>query len=236
MAKRAARDNRVPPQVRSSHAARCVLVQRFAMHIGRMTFAANHADRPPYRDSDPVPRRERQAADKRAHVVRPPSIGGHMAVPHADGDWGCFTCWKRADTSDRLASVRCEGDVLLRWAARDDRLLAAGRADAATHTLQMIGNLVWCTACGAYSADRAVGIVASCRGRPPRNGDWGRHTKLARLLRGLHPKTGHPLQACSWKIPPGLLRDADRRVQVGLRDRIRAELGLPSISGKCVHW
>ncbi len=230
LAKQAARECRVAPQARAAHVARWVLTQRFARHIGRATYAANHADGPPCRDSEPVPRRERQAVPRPTGDVRPPRLGGHVPVPREDGGWGCYICWKRSAAPGRLAGERCDGDVFNRWAARDARLAAAGRADAATHSLQMVGSIVWCTVCGAYSSQRAVGIAAECRGRPLRTGEWGRHTKLARLRRGLHPKTGQPVDVRSWKRPPELLRDADALVQGDLTDRLRAEVGLQSLS------
>ncbi len=229
LAKAAAAARRVPPLARAGSVARDLLCQRFARHIGRMTYVANHAGGPPYRDSDPVPARARLVAERLVHAERPPRLGGHLPVPQPDGRWGCHTCWKKAASRANLAKGRCTGDVFLRWAKRDGRLTATGCGDSTTHNLQMTGELVWCATCGAYSSQRAVGIMADCRGRPPREGHWGRHTALSRLRRGLHPKTAAPLEAATWKRPPDLLQEASAMTQRGLREQLRNELGLPVV-------
>ncbi len=228
LAKAAARSARVPATVRAAVAARHCLIQRFAMHIGRMTHAANSFGSPPMRDSDPIPKRCRQARKTDSMAQRPPRLGGHVLVPRATGGWVCQVCWKATATWSRLAHTICRGDVFLRWAERESALAGIDSSDATSHTLRMTDGLVWCATCAAYASERAVGLAAPCRGKPPRGMEFGRHTKLARLRRGLHPKTGQPLRGVTWPQPTTIIEQADADTQRVMTARAREAVGAPS--------
>ncbi len=220
LAKAAAREQRVQPAARAAHVARYLMTQRLALYIGRMTKAANGAGNPPLRDAEPVPARHRQAAERRAQPERPPSIGGHVLVPRRGGGWSCHLCWKHSAVREKIAHETCGGDVFRKWADREAELAGHGSADATTHTLRITGDVVWCAVCAAYGSERAVGLAAPCRGRPPRGAEFGRHTKLARLRKRACTRK----QDSRWPRAPPLLPSP-------LKPRQQRSASLPGASG-----
>ncbi len=226
LAKAAARPGRACPAARAAHAARQLLTDRYARHLGRVTRMANNAGEPPLRDSAAVPTRERRAVGRRAPAPRPPALGGHILVPRDKGGWACQVCMKRSMRRGNLVARKCHGSALHMWARREATLAAKGTADSSTHRLRTTGNVVWCEACGAYGTERAVGLADACRGPPPKGADWGRRTLLARLRRGLHPRSGEPLGGQSWAHPRELEHQAAERAHRVFAARQRHEHGL----------
>ncbi len=136
-------------------------------------------------------------------------------------------CWKHTADRSRLAHLPCKGDVFYRWAEREAALTGKGATDSTTHVLRITGPAVWCSICGAYATERAVGLAAPCRGRPPKGAEFGRHTKLARLRRGMHPKTGLPLDGPTWPDPQTILHEAEAATQNVLTQRVRVAFAMP---------
>ncbi len=226
LAKAAARSRRAAPEVRAAHVATYALARRYVCHLGRMTHAANNFGQPPVRDSQPVPPRLRRKLPKRELDARPPRLGGHVLVPRLAGGWSCQVCRGFAKCKANIAHRMCKGDVLARWAQREATMARDGITFATSHVLRLLGDVVWCTRCAAYGTEKAVGLAAPCRGPPPRGADWGRHTKLMRLRRGLHPKTGARIALTSWPRCEEIIRAAETEEQQVLAERFRGQLGV----------
>ncbi len=229
LAKAAAAAWRLPPQQRAAVAAHRILVHRLAMHIGKITWAANHAGDPPMRDSDPIPKRARRNRGPKCAVERPPALGGHVVAPREGGGWSCVVCKRRSVNKDKFSAGRCSGDAFNRWAQKEAALTEGEQRVSSSHVLRLTGQVAWCATCGDYATERAVGLAAPCRGRPPRGSQWGRHTKLARLRNGLHPKTGEPLAGSTLPAPRDILAMADVATTMAITDDLRGEVGLPPL-------
>ncbi len=226
LAKAAARLRRAAPELRAAHVARYALTKRFVCHLGRMTHAANNSGQPPARDSQPIPPRLRRKLPRRDLEARPPGLGGHVLVPRANGGWSCQVCRTFATRRAAIARRACTGDVLARWARREATMAKDGVAFATSHALRMLGDIVWCARCAAYGMEKAVGLAAPCKGPPPRGAEWGRHTKMMRLRKGLHPKTGALVAPRSWPRGEVILREAQVQEQRVLAGRFREQLGV----------
>ncbi len=105
--------------------------------------------------------------------------GGHRWV-FAAGYWRCEVCWiltVKAEIDPALAHRKCEGPK---------QSLAVQRIADRGHRMGMaVGQVpvLFCTACGSFSARRVYGLGAACRGTPTRAGAQA----LARIRRGLQP-------------------------------------------------
>ncbi len=229
LAKAAAAAWRLPPQQRAAVAAHRVLVHRLAMHIGRVTWAANHAGDPPMRDSDPIPRKARTSRGPRCVAERAPALGGHVVATREGGGWSCVVCKRYSVNKSKFSAARCSGDAFSRWAQKEAALTDGEQRVSSSHVLRLTGQVAWCATCGDYATERAVGLAAPCRGRPPRGSQWGRHTKLSRLRNGLHPKTGEPLAECTLPAPRDIIAMADEATSVANANGLRGEVGLPPL-------
>ncbi len=105
--------------------------------------------------------------------------GGHT-WKFAAGFWRCDTCWLMTLKPDLDAATvhrRCPGPK---------QELEATTIVRRGHTLGHIDGqmpILFCTACGSYSARRAYGLGAECRGTPTKAGAQA----LSRIRRGLQP-------------------------------------------------
>ncbi len=223
LAKKRAKAARADPATRAAIAACRVLTLRVASHIGRATWSANANAENRGKDAATVSSPTRAAARlglasvRRRGCVRGTAddersftVGGHLLVKDGSGGWRCAICWASSGRRARIAGQRCQGDVAAKWAERAQAMAAADAIDSVGHQLRITGPLTWCTRCGAYAEHHAVGLAAPCRGAPPRGGEFGRHTKLARLRRGCHPKSGMPLAAKAWASVADMIETARR--------------------------
>ncbi len=105
--------------------------------------------------------------------------GGHKWAFSA-GSWRCEVCWRmtlKPDIDAALAHGKCDGPKESLEAAR-----IAGRG----HKLAHVGGqmpVLFCMTCGSYSARRAYGLGATCRGTPTKAGMQA----LSRIRRGFQP-------------------------------------------------
>ncbi len=223
LAKQRAKAVRADPATRAAIAARRVLTLKVASHIGRATWTANSNTDGRGKDSATVSSparaaarlglasaRRRRSARETLGDERSFAVGGHLLVKNGSDGWRCAICWTSSKCRARIASQRCGGDVAAKWAERAQALAAAETTDLAGHELRITGPLTWCIRCGAYAEHHAVGLAAPCRGAPPRGGEFGRHTKLSRLRRGCHPKSGLPLAARAWATVVDMVEAARR--------------------------
>jgi hypothetical protein len=176
LAKVAARSRRAAPAARAAHVAGLVLTRRLARHVGRMTHAANHVGEPPLRGWQPVPVGATSSPPRRRLDDRPPNLGGHVLVPMDQGGWVCTICRRSAKYRANIASKKCQGNVLRRWARREAAWRSGGADAHTTHSLRMTGDIIWCASCAAYGTVRVVDLAAPCKG-PPRGGRSGAGTR-----------------------------------------------------------
>ncbi len=176
-----------------------------ATMIGRLTWAANHGDGQPPRDSAPVRRTRRGDELPPGEAVRlprrrappqprPPQLGGHVVAERSGGAVACGVCRKFSAARATFLAQRCPGMAALRWAQREQADEHGQRGGASTHLRCLTDGIVWCMRCASYSAERAVGLTRQCRGQLVKGVDWGRHTSLARLRKFRHPKTNAALR------------------------------------------
>ncbi len=127
----------------------------------------------------PMPRERMQ----RRPVARDGAVlrgrGGHEWEYRA-GSWRCSICWAltiKADISAELAHRRCGGpkqSLMAEAITRRGHRLAYAEGDL---------GIMFCWDCGAFSARRAYGLGAACRGTPTPAGAQA----LARIRRGEQP-------------------------------------------------
>ncbi len=128
---------------------------------------------------DPMPRdrMKRRPVLKDGAQLR--GDGGHLWVYRA-GCWRCDICWIltiKADISPAVAHRRCQGPKeSLAAEAITNRGHKLARAEADL-------SLLFCWDCGSFSARRAYGLGATCRGTPTPAGAQA----LARIRRGEQP-------------------------------------------------
>ncbi len=92
--------------------------------------------------------------------------GGHQ-WKFAAGCWRCTICWTltvKSEIDARLVHRRCPGPKL--------SLAAASIVQSGHKLAHAAGQLpfMFCITCGAFSARRAYGLAATCRGTPSRAG------------------------------------------------------------------
>ena len=166
-----------------------------AWWIARVTAAANAWGPDRRRDSEPRSRRrlaqQQDAGGRRRAEEIPIPLGGHDIVPaaaHTARAWQCRVCHRSAARRQALASSRCPGSAVRRWASQAAAAASSGKGSGGGHTLLLTGSIVWCFRCGASACTRAHLLLRPCRGRL---------LSLAqahqRLLLGLHPTTRVPL-------------------------------------------
>ncbi len=221
LAKRAALGARAPLAYRAEAAACDEVLRRVGCHLGWTTWAANNGPEAMRRDAVTLTAaqraertRRRQAGEdvQRRRVIvkheRSPLLGGHY-LGYSGGWWECALCWTRARTRTSIASAKCRGSAAARWAQLEAEAMdvASGRGcrGGRAHTRWMTDDIMWCSTCGAYAEQRAVGLASACRGPPPASGS-GRTTSLARLRAGRHPKTGVDLRGVPIPEPGGVKR------------------------------
>jgi len=148
---------------------------------------------------------DRGAPQVRATVLtaRPNAFGGHDLVA-LEGGWKCRRCFKQSGSWNVLAPQRCTGSAATRWARMAAHSVTHGIRLNGGHTRWLSDDTVWCSTCGSYATDAAVGLTSECK--PPltvtttckgRNGmrNWTyvqRHTQLNRLIKGFHPISNLP--------------------------------------------
>ncbi len=204
LAKAAARGVRAPLAARAAAVACDLHVFKLALCVGRLTWCANNRPDEPRRDALAPPRIARGGGEDggmrpppRGRVTkpdRPPLLGGHVLLRMAGGSWRCGVCWATSARRATLATLRCAGSAVARWAQRELALVSAGGADGPLHRRIMTGPVVWCAICGSYAIDHAVGLSKPCRDPLPTAGS-GRRTALNRIWKWQHPKTGAWLDA-----------------------------------------
>eukprot|EP00973_Karenia_brevis_P009135 1238075-Karenia_brevis.AAC.1 len=59
-----------------------------------------------------------------------------------------------------------------------------------------MGRIVFCCICGSYASSKSVNLKHGCDGPPlsQSSRDKDRRRRRERLLKGLHPVTGRPIQ------------------------------------------
>ena len=199
LAKRAAIRFRAPASSRTQVVNAERRAAELAVFLGIATHAANASPIPPGRDSAPTAKpgaagtRTTNRPRTTSHT-RPPSLGGHTLGKLGDR-WGCSVCWRSAATRGRLAPKRCKGSAASKWARRELALVHAGTSDGRRHNRIMTDGIIWCSACGQYAIDFAVGLARPCRGRP-----FGPGAKACRdrLMRYLHPRSATPLHGAHY--------------------------------------
>ena len=77
---------------------------------------------------------------------------------------------------------------------------SAARSDFQPHVLHLLGGIVFCDACGLYAQIRGQGLSQSCKRHVASK---GADHRLARLRRGIHPKTGIALDMLPVPLLPG---------------------------------
>ncbi len=202
-AKLAVEAHRVPLVVRKRLADWDREVMQLARWVGLATHLANHLPEYPYRDSV-ASRAMAQAAKlrrrgavangarrRRKKVVeqRPPALGGHD-LQWAGGRWTCCACRRSTRHLGRMAPLQCSGSAVVRWADKAATLAEAGVTVGGGHCRQLSGDVMWCSACGAYASGVAKGLAKPCLGRVRGWNGGGRHQQLLALRNGRHPKTG----------------------------------------------
>jgi hypothetical protein len=168
-----------------------------AWWVARVTLAANQWGPLGLRDSESAARRsgprELRRLRRRAPPEDiPPALGGHTVVRAASScarPWLCVVCRCSARRRDTLATTRCRGSAVVRWARRATEAAERGEALGCDHQLLLTGLLVWCFRCGANTCTRAVNLAKPC----PRRVTAFLAQARQRLLLGLHPSTRVPL-------------------------------------------
>ncbi len=124
----------------------------------------------------------------RERMARPPAVregathssaGGHSWI-FANGLWRCRCCLKLTldrQLSSHLITQECPGP---KPSMQLDAMTARGHTLARTTSTVPI---VFCTKCGAFTARRAYGLAARCRGTPTPAGAQA----LARIRKGQQP-------------------------------------------------
>ncbi len=204
LAKKAARDIRVPKHVRDAVDASHSVAHWVAKQVGWATVAANNLPASPYRDALPdggwrsARARQRKPRDKKkkrtTQAQRPQVLGGHN-LSRVGRAWKCSVCGRCSMHWSRIAPQRCEGAAAQLWAERARQLCAAsggaaaGGSDGAGHVRFMSDLTTWRDRCGAYADTFAVGLARQCGGQPS---CAGKEQHLRRLRRGRHPVTNVP--------------------------------------------
>ena len=167
-----------------------------AWWIAQVTLAANAWGPGKLRDSDTALRRQRGqqpcARIRRHREEVPVSLGGHdivLADTHLARAWQCRVCHQSAAKRITLASSRCPGSAVRRWAHQAAVAAGPGRGSGRGHVLLLTGSVVWCFRCGASACVRARLLTQPCRGRLQ-----GLAQAHQRLLLGLHPTTRVPIR------------------------------------------
>ncbi len=205
LAKSTALANRAPLWYRAERLAMHDVLHRVARHLGWATWAANKCPMPLSRDAQALTTAERKAARGAAtrsgtttrrtiKFARPVELGGHD-LRGGEAGWRCTVCRTVARRRDDIASLRCPGLAVQKWADMEEASRLGGGvavANGRRHHRWMSGDLIWCSLCGAYGELKAVGLAAACPGPPPNTGS-GRTTSLSRLRAGRHPKSNLPL-------------------------------------------
>ncbi len=217
LAKEMVHRHRAPLRHRAELAACSDVIIKLAKYVGWSTWAANNSPAPPRRDAveltaaqraDRTRRRAAGVARRSPHrsAFRPdrsPILGGHT-LHRKGGAWECTTCRRTTGMRARMAPERCEGLATRRWSQQEARALEAeGRTvveGTSTHRRWVTDDIIWCSVCGSYAEQKAVGLAKVCKGPPPPAGS-GRTTALARLRDGRHPKTGARLRGMAVPEP-----------------------------------
>ncbi len=127
----------------------------------------------------PMPR-ERMRRPPRAVEGATVAIAGAHRWTFASGLWRCADCLKltmRPTINGELAHQRCPGSRASLDAAA---ITARGHTLAKTEAAIPV---IFCVRCGTWSARRAYGLSAPCRGKPAPSGKQA----LARISKGLQP-------------------------------------------------
>ena len=197
LAKDAVGAHRVPERIRCAIAAQEEHVVDMAWWVAQVTVAANAWGPDKLRDSESKPLRRRQvgqpgsAARPRIPEEIPTALGGHDMVQsdaHISRSWQCRICLRTAARRSVLASSRCTGSAVRRWARQAAVVAGPDRGSGRGHTLLLTGSIVWCFRCGASVCERVRLLALPCRGRLE-----GLAQAHQRLLLGLHPTTRAPL-------------------------------------------
>ena len=197
-AKQAAREVRVPLEVRRRVDKAALEVYYIAKWLGVVTARANGMPSTPERDAESTLARRRRTGEQRPRRVRartpppprPVQLGGHDAV-WSGHDWVCRVCRYRSRKRGPFLRQRCSGSAAVRWAERAETLRASGATDGGGHTRFLTDDVLWCDRCGAYAISQAIGLAKPCSGKPT----GGTLARLGLLRRGLHPVTRDPLPA-----------------------------------------
>ena len=111
------------------------------------------------------------------------------------GMWECDACkrhssFKAAESTQRsFAKSPCLGRLVER--ARDiATITSAVDGFGRGHVLMQTAAVTWCRVCGAYGESRIRNLRKPCDG--PAGG--AKESQLRRLLAGIHPVSGQPLQ------------------------------------------
>ena len=96
-------------------------------------------------------------------------------VRGGDGLRCCERCGLVTRKPWRWHGATCPETVLLRMSIDPSHALAIG------------ASIVYCKKCGAYAEAKAVGLKNPCEGAPA---SVGAATRLARVRRGRHPRSG----------------------------------------------
>ena len=133
-------------------------------------------------------------------VARPVCLGGHDLLPLANrngaeqsGMMRCSIC-RQSSAKPRFCMARCKGSAASKWAEAAKRMADNGVVDGGGHTRMISGDVIWCSACGAYADLSVSGLRHACTGR--HTGPWeggGKRQQLSNLRKNRHPKTGNPL-------------------------------------------
>ena len=102
-----------------------------------------------------------------------------------------------SSTNPRLCMWTCQGSVAEKWALAARKMVDNGTTDGGGHTRMLSGDLIWCSACGAYADTGVNGLKHPCTGK--HSGTWhgcqrrGRRAQLKQLFNNVHPVSGKPL-------------------------------------------
>ena len=199
LAKQGVEVHRVPREEVSRWKATFRAAKARAKWVGIATQAAGNHAHFPFRDSEAsrwkaVAAQRNKAAKKtgadgrRRRVARPTkrvipaAKGGHLIVRAMTGrGWVCTKCKARSASKVKLATSRCEGGGKQQQADGGRR-----------HVMVVMGTVLWCDTCGAYTESRTSRRMRDvCPGPPPRSaGKGGMRQQLMALKAGRHPVTG----------------------------------------------
>ena len=135
---------------------------------------------------------------------------GHDVIK-VNNRYRCFRCnqsWHCTKRGDFSRAGKCPGPGIWGLLPEDldipRRLVKgytiywAGSIVCDTHRLGYLRGLLFCWACGAYSADRVVGLSAKCKMKPTASGA----AALKSIKQGRHPDSRRQLAPSGCYPPP----------------------------------